>query len=161
MLLPDHVSTIICIKTYPVKYSSKINRICCENLTEFLFPYKNQRIPNGVQIRKSFDVSVLVKYSYHFLRGGLLLLLQWYVNQNKIALGFPKINFIHSRKVTSFLSEKVCFSVIASKSLKLLRLTFSEQDSNLKPGLHISRKDCKHMFAYRFFKLSTYALVFT
>ena len=28
-------------------------------------------------------------------------------------------------------------------------------------GLHISRKDHKHMFANRFFKLSTYALVFT
>ena len=25
-------------------------------------------------------------------------------------------------------------------------MTFSEQDSNLKPGLHISRKDRKHMF---------------
>ena len=27
-------------------------------------------IPNGVQIRKSFDLSVLVKYSYYFPGGG-------------------------------------------------------------------------------------------
>ena len=31
----------------------------------------------------------------------------------------------------------------------------------LKPGLHVSRKDRKHMFANRSFKLSTYALAFT
>ena len=35
-------------------------------------------------------------------------------------------------------------------------MAFSEQDSNLKPGLHMSRNDRKHMFANRFFKLSTY-----
>ena len=31
----------------------------------------------------------------------------------------------------------------------------------VKPGLHISRKDRKHMVANTFFKLFTYALVFT
>ena len=30
-----------------------------------------------------------------------------------------------------------------------------------KPGLHMSRKDHKHMVANTFFKLSRYALVFT
>ena len=63
--------------------------------------------------------------------------------------------------MTRLLGEKSVFSVIASKSLKSSFLTFSEQESNLKPGLHISRKDRKHMFANRCFKLSLYALVFT
>ena len=31
----------------------------------------------------------------------------------------------------------------------------------VKPGLHISRKDHKHMVANMFFKLSKYVLVFT
>ena len=46
------------------KYSSKINRICCENRTYFLV-IKNQTIPSGVQIRKSFDESVIMEYYYH------------------------------------------------------------------------------------------------
>ena len=59
------------------KYSNKMNRICCENCTYFLSSYKNQTIQSGVEIRKSFDLSVIVKYSYHFQGGG----------QNKIAVG--------------------------------------------------------------------------
>ena len=35
-----------------------------------------------------FDVSVIVKHSYHFLQVGLLVEQQWHVNQNKIAVGF-------------------------------------------------------------------------
>ena len=82
----------------------------------------------------------------------------WYVNQNKIAVGFLKITFYSLEKVISLLDEKVCvFSVIASQSLK----SFSEQDSNLKPGLRISRKDRKYVFANWFFKVPAYALVFT
>ena len=34
-------------------------------------------------------MSITVKYSYHFL-GGLLVELQWHVNQNKSAVGFLK-----------------------------------------------------------------------
>ena len=34
------------------------------------------------------------------------------------------------------------------------------EQATLKPELHISRKDRKHMFANRFFNLSTYAFVF-
>ena len=49
-------------------------------------------IPSGVQIRKSFDVSVIVKYSYHFA-GGLLVEQQWHVNQNKIVSGFLRATF--------------------------------------------------------------------
>ena len=63
------------------KYSNKINRICCENCTYFLSSYKNQTIQSGVEIRKSFDLSVIVKYSYHFQGGGG-------GGQNKIAVGF-------------------------------------------------------------------------
>ena len=55
--------------------------------------------------------------------------------------------------------KKSVFSVIASKSLNLICLTFSEQYSNLKPDLNISHKDRKHIFANTSFKLSTYALV--
>ena len=35
------------------------------------------------------DMSVTVKYSYHF-PGGLLVELQWHINQNKMAVGFLK-----------------------------------------------------------------------
>ena len=100
-----------------LKYSSKINRICYENRTYFLFSYKHQKIPSGVQIKKSFDVSVTVTYSFHLPRG-LLVELQWHVNENKIVVGFLKITFYALRKVTSSLAEKVCFSFIALKSLK-------------------------------------------
>ena len=117
LLLPDRVSTNICIKTLPIKYSSKVNRICCVNRTYFLFSYKNQTIPIGVQIRKSFDVSVMVKYSYHFT-GGLIVELQWHVYQNKIAVGFLVITIYSLGKVTSLLSEKFVFSVCVSKSFK-------------------------------------------
>ena len=54
-------------------------------------------IPSGVPIRKSFDVSVIVKYSYYFT-GGFLVDLQWRFNQNKIAVGFPKITFYSFEK---------------------------------------------------------------
>ena len=41
-------------------------------------------------------MSVTVKYSYHF-PGGLLIELQWHVNQNKMAVGFLKvIHFFYS-----------------------------------------------------------------
>ena len=103
MLSPDHVSTIICINIQAIKYSSKINRICCENRTYFLFLYKNQTIPSGIQIRKNFDVSVTVKYSQHFVE------LQWHVDQNKIAVSFLKITFNSLEKVTSLLGEKFVF----------------------------------------------------
>ena len=53
------------------------------------------------------------------------------------------------------------FSVIASKSLKCSLLDIFRTDLNLKSGLYISHKNRKHMFANKFFKLSTYALVFT
>ena len=59
-------------------------------------------------------------YSEVFLpfSGSLLVELQWHVNQNKIAVGFPKITFYLLRKVTSLLVKKSVFlSVIASKSL--------------------------------------------
>ena len=72
---------------YPhLKYSSEINRICCENRAYFLFSYRNQKIPSGVRTRKSFDVSLTVKYSYHFTG------LQWHViNQKITAAGSPEI----------------------------------------------------------------------
>ena len=79
-----------------------------------------------------------------------------------MAVGFLETTCYSFGKVTSLLGEKVCFfSVIALKSLKSSCLTFSEQDSNLNPGLHVSRKDRKHMFANSSFKVSRYALIFT
>ena len=89
MLFPDHVSTIICINTSPIKYSTKINRICCENRAYFLFHTKIKRSQLAFKLKRVFDVSITVKYSYHF-PGGLLVELQWHVNQNKIAVGFLK-----------------------------------------------------------------------
>ena len=49
----------------PIKYSSKINSISCKNRTYFLL-LKDQTIPRDVQIRKRFDASITVKYSYNF-----------------------------------------------------------------------------------------------
>ena len=43
----------------------------------------------------------------------------------------------------------------------LLKLKKFLMTSSIKPGLHISRKDGKHMVANTFLKLFTYALVFT
>ena len=42
---------------------------------------------------------------------------QWYAYQNKVALGFLEITFSSLRKVTR-VKKSVCFSVIASESLK-------------------------------------------
>ena len=50
--------------------------------------------------------------------GGLLVELQRHVNLTKMAVGFLKTTFYSLGKVTSVLYEKVCFSVIALKSLK-------------------------------------------
>ena len=33
-------------------------------------------------------MSVIVKHSYHFPEGGLVVEQQWHVNQNKIVVGF-------------------------------------------------------------------------
>ena len=47
------------------KYLGKINRICCENRRYFSFHTK----PNDPKLAsklESFDVSAIVKYSYHF-----------------------------------------------------------------------------------------------
>ena len=41
--------------------------------------------------------------------GGLLVELQWYVYQNKVALRFLEITFYSLGKVTSLLGGKVCF----------------------------------------------------
>ena len=81
-------------------------------------------------------MSIIVKYSYHF-QGALLVELQWYVNQNKIAVGLLKITFYSLGKVRSLLGGKVCFSVIASKSLKSSLLDVFRTRLRLKPGLHI------------------------
>ena len=86
----------------------------------------------------------------------------FFIYQNKIAVGFLEITFYSLGKVTSLLGEKSVFFCHCFKIFEIFpRLTFAEQDSNLKPGLHISRKDRKHMFANKFFTLSTSALVFT
>ena len=84
--------------------------------------------------------------------------LQSHVNQNKMAVGFLKITCYSLGKVTSLLGEKVWFfcHCFESSLFDIFR-----KGLNLKPGLHISRKDRKHIFANRSFKLSTYALVFT
>ena len=74
---------------------------------------KHETIPNGVQITKSFDVIVIVKYSYHFPEGGLLIELQWHVNQNKIVAGFLQITFYSLGKVTRLLHEKLCFFLLS------------------------------------------------
>ena len=74
----------------------------------FLFSYKKQTIRSDFQTRRSFDASVTAKYSYHFT-GGLLVELQWHVNQNKIAVGFLKIAFYSLGKVISLLGEKSAF----------------------------------------------------
>ena len=49
-------------------------------------------IPSGVQIRRDFDVSVMVKHCYH-LEENVLVELQWHVNKNKIAVDFLLIGF--------------------------------------------------------------------
>ena len=78
--------------------------------------------------------------------------LRWHVNQNKMAVGFIKTTCYSIGKVTSLLGEKVCFfSVIPLKSLKSSLFDIIRKDWNLTPGLHISRKDRKHMFTNRSF----------
>ena len=54
--------------------------------------------------------------------------------------------------MTSLLGEKPVFSVIATKSLKssLFDIFRTRFELKAKSGLHISRKDRKHMFANRF-----------
>ena len=92
-----------------------------------------------------------MKYSYHF-PGGLLVELKWSVNQNKIALGFLKTTCYSLGKVISLLGEKVCFSVIALKSLKSFLFDIVRTRLELKPGhgLHIVvmviKHRCKHVF---------------
>ena len=75
-------------------------------------------IPSGVQIRKSFHVSVTVKYFYHF-SGGLFVELRWHVNQNKSAVSFLKITFYLLMKLTSLLSEKVFFFCHCLKTFEI------------------------------------------
>ena len=62
-------------------------------------------------------MSVTAKYSYYFPEG-LLVELQWHVNQNKMVVGFLKTSCDSLGKVTSLLGESVCFSAITLKSLK-------------------------------------------
>ena len=59
--------------------------------------------------------------------------LQWHVNQNKMAVDFLKTTCYPLGKVTSLLGEKLCFSVIALKSLKSSLFDIFRKDSNLKP----------------------------
>ena len=69
---------------------------------------KPNNCKSGVQIRKGFDLSVIVKYSYYFTGGGgggLLVELQWYVYQNKVAVGFLEIIFYSVGKVTNQSSD--------------------------------------------------------
>ena len=47
----------------------------------------------------------------------------------------------------------ICWTICFTSSLT--------DTKSVKLGLHISRKDRKHMFANTFLNLSTYALVFT
>ena len=47
-------------------------------------------------------MSVTVKYYYHFPGGGLLVELQWHVNQNKIAVGFLKITMLFTQESNKF-----------------------------------------------------------
>ena len=51
---------------------------------------------------------------------GLLVELQWHVNQNKMAVGFRKTTSYSLEKVTSLLGEKVCFlcHFFSEKTLK-------------------------------------------
>ena len=74
--------------------------------------------PDGDPIRKSFDKSVAMKFFYHFT-GGLLVELQWQVNQNKMAVGFLETTCYSLGKVTSLLGEKVCFSWHCSKIFEI------------------------------------------
>ena len=113
-------------------------------------------MPIGLQIRKSFDVSVIVKYSYH-----LTVELQWHVYQNKIAVCLLKITFYSLGKVTSLLGEKSAFSVIVSKSLKSSLFDNCRTRLELKAWSPCKSQGSKHMFANMFLKLSRYALVFT
>ena len=84
----------------------------------FSFDTKNKRSRVEFKLERVLMWRVIVKYSYHFL-GDLLVELQWYVNQNKIAVGFLEITFYLLGKVTSLLGERSAFfSVIASKSFK-------------------------------------------
>ena len=75
--------------------------------------------PSGIQITKNFDVSVIVKHSYHFLEG-LPIEQQRHVNQNKITIGFLKITFYSLEKVTSLLGEKSVFFCHYFKIFKIL-----------------------------------------
>ena len=59
-----------------------------------------------------------VKYTYNFPGKGFLVELQWHVDQNKMAVGFLKTTCYSLGKMTSLQGEKICFSVIAFKSLK-------------------------------------------
>ena len=59
-----------------------------------------------------------------FSGGGLLVGLQWHINQNKIVVDFLWITFYSLEEVTSLLREKLCFFLSLLQSLRnLLCLT--------------------------------------
>ena len=84
-------------------------------------------------------MNVMVKYSYYFPGegGGLLVLLDWRVNQTKIAKGFHEITLYPFGKVTSLLGKKVFFSVIASTCLRTDFVSFTRMPLDECLGLYI------------------------
>ena len=62
-------------------------------------------------------MSVTVKYSYHFTEGGVLVELQWHMNQNKIVVGFLLITLKSLGKVTSLLRDNLCFFLSSLQNL--------------------------------------------
>ena len=75
-----------------LQYSVNIQVTSIELVVKFCTYFSFHTIPSGVQTRKSFLVSVTVKYSYHFPRE-FLVELQRHVNQNKITVGFLEMTF--------------------------------------------------------------------
>ena len=71
----------------------------------------NQSRDIGVQIRKRFDVNVKVKYSHHFM-GVLPVEFQWYVYQNKVAVGFLEITFYSLGKVKVYRMKSLSFLLL-------------------------------------------------
>ena len=63
----------------------------------------------------------------------------------------------------SFLSVQDHTSIVSKRNVEIVNhlQIFSVKKIAVKPGLHISRKNRKHMVVNTFFKLSRYALVFT
>ena len=56
------------------------------------------------------------------VKSSFLVELQWYANQNKIAVGFLKITFYSFEKVTSLLDEKAC--VFFCHCFKIIEIFF-------------------------------------